>query len=879
VVIALATIAAHAQVVVQLTDHKSGEVHPIASLTDDGAFVYVSAASNQLGGNPSHASQIYRFDGATGAGTLITSFAAGATMPSVSDDGQWIAFVSNGDLTGGNADRNLEVFVMHPDGTGLAQVTNDPAVNSGSASRPALSGSANKIAFYSVSDYGNNPNHNLQLFVINRDGTGLLQLTPSSGVGYGTTPSISDDGSKITFTASGNLTGSNADLSFEAFAVLSNGTGLRQLTNNTSQVLLGIPGGAVVSGDGSTIAFDTDQDMLPPSNADRSSEVFVMNWDGTGLRQLSSTLPGPGSLHPAISDTGGTVFFLSHRNNVPGNTDGNAEVFKINKNGTGLTQLTTTTSGFKLHTTASGNGGRVAFMSYGAPLPWGSNPDLGPEIHAITGTGTGGRQLTDLTPANSEDEADITAAGNKIYFVSNESFGGLNPGRGFQVWRINSDKTGLQKLTNFDPAKQIHPRSVSVSGDGSKVTFAAQPNPKGVGAPDIYYQVWSMNGDGTALTMLTNGVGDTERVAIARNGSLIAFDTVQNVDGTESPTAGSDDVFVIKPDGTGLRRLTTSPAPPFGSFRASHSPRIDGTGTYVTFYSAVNLTGANADGSYEIFRIKSDGTNLQQLTSSPAGSESESPDISDDGRWVAFHSTGDLLGTNADRNYEMFIYDTTTATLRQFTSTTLGDNGGARLSDNGQWLFFGSRSPIFESDPDGAVQAYRARVSDGLIQRFSGLLIGGQLFYVSAPPGVSASGDQAALVIFGDPTLENPDLYEEIFIADAAALNAPNISRSTPTLFAFRPEPSPVRYDMIRGNVANLGPGSSGTVNLGLVSCLENDSPDATIAGHEDSLAPAAGQAFFYLYRGSQGLSAGPGSYGVSKLGLDRKPSSGDCSN
>jgi Tol biopolymer transport system component len=867
-----------AQVVRQLVNSYAGAIWERAALDDAGNTVFAVAQSDQLGGNPSHAYQTFRFDAATGAGTLLTQYRGGTEGVSVSDDGQWLAFSSTGDLIHTrNADRSHEIFVVRSDGSGIKQITSDSTPNGGSSTLPMISGDGNWIVFVSTSDFGSNPGHLAQVMIVNRDGAGLTQLTPTSGVGsFVTPPSISDDGTKVTFTANGNLTGSNADLSLEAFAVLSNGTGLRQLTNNTSPVLLGIPGGAVVSGDGSTIAFDTDQDMLPPSNADRSSEVFVMNWDGTGLRQLSFTLPGPGSLHPAISDTGGAIFFLSHRNNVPGNTDGNAEVFKINKNGTGLTQLTFTTGGFKLYPNVSGSGTRVTFLAYGAPLPWGSNSDLGKEIHVISSTGTSPHQLTDTVTAEAIGP-DITSDGNRTFFVSNENFGGLNPGRGFQVWRINSDKTGLQKLTNFDPAKQVQPCSLSVSGDGSKVTFAAQPNPKGVGAPDIYYQVWSMNGDGTALTMLTNGVGDTESVAIARNGSLIAFDTVQNVDGTESPTANSDDVFVIKPDGTGLRRLTTSPAPPFGSFRASHSPRIDGTGTYVTFYSAVNLTGSNADGSYEIFRIKSDGTNLQQLTSGPAGSESGLPDISDDGRWVAFESNGDLAGSNADHNLEIFVYDNHTSVTRQVTNTMSGGNSTARFSDDGQFMVFLSTAPLVEASGVTTADLYRAPLDTLQISRISGV----RLSNASAAPhfGVSYSGEHIAFEAIGDPSGTNSDLGADIFLIDRPVEPSVIVNPNSGTIVTWSAESGPLRYDLIRGDLTKLVRNPDGTSNLGFVDCLENNSIDVLsqrVTEQEDP-DPFPGKGFFYLLRSSLGLNFGPGSYGLNSEGQERVAASGDC--
>jgi len=83
-------------------------------------------------------------------------------------------------------------------------------------------------------------------------------------------------------------------------------------------------------------------------------------------------------------------------------------------------------------------------------------------------------------------------------------------------------------------------------------------------------------------------------------------------------------------------------------------------------------------------------------------------------------------------------------------------------------------------------------------------------------------------------------------------------------------------YDVVRGSIANLSIAGS-TVNLGSVSCLEDDSPDAHTKGYGDPVEPAPGQAFFYLYRGSVGFAATVGTYGQGTGGKERVAGSGGC--
>jgi len=88
--------------------------------------------------------------------------------------------------------------------------------------------------------------------------------------------------------------------------------------------------------------------------------------------------------------------------------------------------------------------------------------------------------------------------------------------------------------------------------------------------------------------------------------------------------------------------------------------------------------------------------------------------------------------------------------------------------------------------------------------------------------------------------------------------------------------PFSLRYDVVRGSIANLSIAGS-TVNLGPVSCLEDDSPDNHTKGHGDPTNPAPGQAFFYLYRGSVGFDAAAGSYGQGTGGKERVAGAGQC--
>jgi hypothetical protein len=87
-----------------------------------------------------------------------------------------------------------------------------------------------------------------------------------------------------------------------------------------------------------------------------------------------------------------------------------------------------------------------------------------------------------------------------------------------------------------------------------------------------------------------------------------------------------------------------------------------------------------------------------------------------------------------------------------------------------------------------------------------------------------------------------------------------------------------VSYDVIRGDLAAVRAESS-QINLGPVTCLANDFPQANfwyVIGPADTQSPALGKAFFYLVRAS-GLPDGAMPYGYSSDGREEVPHAGDC--
>jgi hypothetical protein len=107
-----------------------------------------------------------------------TTLQGAARQPDWSPDGALIALVKDGDM-----------YTIHPDGTGLTNLTNTPTI---SEYQPSWSPDGSKLAF-GRPDPGGIP----QVYVMNRDGSGQTQLTHDPSAAG--SPAWSPDGTKIAF--------------------------------------------------------------------------------------------------------------------------------------------------------------------------------------------------------------------------------------------------------------------------------------------------------------------------------------------------------------------------------------------------------------------------------------------------------------------------------------------------------------------------------------------------------------------------------------------------------------------------------------------------------------------------------------------------------
>ena len=223
--------------------------------------------------------------------------------------------------------------------------------------------------------FGSERDGNLEIYVMNADGSGLARLTEHPAKDGD--PSWSPDGARIVFE-------SDRDGQLEIYTMNADGSDLTRLTfSNADEQFVNVE--PAWSPDGGTIAF--------ASNRTGNAHIYVMNPDGTEISRLTDT-PGQG---PEWSPDGGRIAFTGM------NDAGNRDLYVVNVDGSDLIRLTQNPAA-DAEPAWSPDGTRIAFRS---------ERDGNREIYVMNADGSAPLRLTnhpaeDAEPAWSPDNTRIT---------------------------------------------------------------------------------------------------------------------------------------------------------------------------------------------------------------------------------------------------------------------------------------------------------------------------------------------------------------------------------------------------------------------------------------------------------------------------------------
>ena len=243
---------------------------------------------------------------------------------------------------------------------------------------------------------------------------------------------------------------------------------------------------------------------------------------------------------------------------------------------------------------------------------------------------------------------------------------------------------------------------------------------------------------------------DSREVAAAENPEGYAFVSSGNLTGNNP---GAQEQVFYWSGGT-TQRLTAATS---GSF--SH-PAVTSNGRWVVFASNANLTGANADGNWEIFRVDRNSLAVTQITNTTAPCQNRFPVVArnNQGNPVAFVSNcGHGSFTNPDGNDEIVAWSGTTFAG---TNTAGCQNYAPSISrTNGRYVAFVSTCNIAGQNPDGNPEIFRW---DRNTNNFAPITNSTNPV-ANDTPAIAANGASIAFTSNGNYTSQNADGSYELF--------------------------------------------------------------------------------------------------------------------
>ena len=351
------------------------------------------------------------------------------------------------------------------------------------------------------------------------------------------------------------------------------------------------------SPDGESIAFRSERD---------GGGLFVMGRTGESVRRLTRT-----GYQPAWFPDGRQIAFVSILVDQADARGGDvSQLWVVDAAGREPRQIF---AGDAVQPRVSPNGQRIAFWALPTDPAQRRFLNANRDIWSVAADGSDPRRLTD-DPATEWNPV-WSPDGQWLYFLSNRS-GSMN------LRRVAVDPATGRPTGSSEPLTTPAPyiRHFSLSSDGRLGAYATWNVTNNLMQVAFDPGPASVRG---AVRPLTTGPRDFGQLDVSPDGRLIVLTTASR---------GQEDLFVVAPDGGGLRNLTND------RFR-DRNPRWAPDGREIVFYS-------DRSGGYELWSIDRDGSGLRQLTQTEGGRYFPVP-----------NREGSKLAASDISAWELFVYD------------------------------------------------------------------------------------------------------------------------------------------------------------------------------------------------------------------------------
>jgi uncharacterized repeat protein (TIGR01451 family) len=376
---------------------------------------------------------------------------------------------------------------------------------------------------------------------------------------------------------------------------------------------------------------------------------------------------------------------------------------------------------------------------------------------------------TRLTRVTTESHSDrdsvdpsISRDGDWVAFESDSDF--LDEGRQRwvdEIWLWNRQNITFTRVTSSTPANRDN-YDPSISGDGRWIAFRSNSDFLGEGLSALAWEIWLYDRHNVSFTRVTSASHpdrDSWSPRISADGQWVVFSSDSDFL-NEGRAGGNDEIWLYDRQNVTFTRVTSASH----ADRNSTTPSISDDASWVAFRSDSDLLDeGRADDVLEIWLYDRQNLTLTRVTSAthPAAN-SVTPSISGGGDWVAFESSSDFLGEGRPLyTPEIWLYDRLNVSFTRVTSASRTDRQSDHpdISNDGRWVAFRSDSDFL--DEGRPLDHHEIWLYDRQNVSFTRVTSASHTDRDSDSPSISGDGKYVAF--YSDSDFDNQGGWNEVF--------------------------------------------------------------------------------------------------------------------